>query len=323
MWLLGAGATGLWGAQTSDEAADVQRFRFSATAHAVHLNVSVVDKKGKLVTNLERQDLRFWRTITFKRLLISPETNRRPSTSCSSWMRAAAWTSRRRPPTPATPRSSSFTAWTGRPSLGIRLRPRPVYSVRFLAQQGRIHRGLDQARAVRLHRALRCGRDVVDSGRPRRVRTQGHRSGHRRSRHLVVGIDPRSGQQAATVDLPVYAIRVVSPVDDPGSDLFLGVHGASFRGQDALRRFATDTGGAMYEGSRWSQLVAASARIREELKTQYRIVYVPQIESERGGFRRIHVQTRRRGIEARTRRGYFPKKSSSLVRPRPASLFTQ
>ena len=67
----------------------------------------------------------------------------------------------------------------------------------------------------------------------------------------------------------------------------------------------------MYEGSQWGQLVVASARIREELKTQYRIGYIPQQDSGGGEFRRIHVQTRRRGIEVRTRKGYYPKSRSA------------
>ena len=144
-------------------------------------------------------------------------------------------------------------------------------------------------------------------------------------RHRVVldhgGIGPK--QLAVTtakgVDLPVYAIRVVSPVDDPENDLFLGVHGASFRGEDALRRFTEETGGAMYEGSQWGQLVVASARIREELKTQYRIGYIPQQDEGDGEFRRIQVETRRRGIEVRTRKGYYPKKRLGLGKSRPAT----
>jgi hypothetical protein len=64
-------------------------------------------------------------------------------------------------------------------------------------------------------------------------------------------------------------------VDDPESEMFLGIHGASFRGEDALRRFTAETGGEMYQGSDWGQLVTASRRIREEMKTQYRLGYVP------------------------------------------------
>ena len=75
----------------------------------------------------------------------------------------------------------------------------------------------------------------------------------------------------------------------------------------------------MYEGSQWGQLVVASARIREELKTQYRIGYVPQQVTGDGEFRRIHVQTRRRGIEVRTRKGYYPKKRLSLGKTRSAT----
>jgi Ca-activated chloride channel family protein len=116
--------------------------------------------------------------------------------------------------------------------------------------------------------------------------------------------------KAQGVDLPVYAVRVISPVDDPDSDLFLGVHGAHFRGEEALRRFAAETGGVMFEGSQWGQLVTASRRIREEMKTQYRIGYVPRNPRTDGGFRRIEVSTRRRGVEVRTRKGYYPSKRS-------------
>ena len=122
--------------------------------------------------------------------------------------------------------------------------------------------------------------------------------------------------RAKAVDLPVYAIRVISPVDDPKNDLFLGVHGAHYRGEEALRRFASETGGAMFQGSEWGQLVTASQRIREEMKTQYRIGYIPDNPRTDDGFRRIEVSTRRRGVEVRTRKGYYPTKRS-LEPPRP------
>lgn len=125
---------------------------------------------------------------------------------------------------------------------------------------------------------------------------------------LTDGIDTSSEatieqavERAKGVDLPVYAIRVLSPVDDPESDLFLGVHGASFRGEDALRRFTAETGGALYAGSQWGQLVVASARIREELKTQYRIGYV--IGGEHLPDRDFLLSDARRRARGRRRRG--------------------
>jgi VWFA-related protein len=126
--------------------------------------------------------------------------------------------------------------------------------------------------------------------------------------------------KAKSVDLPVYAIRVISPVDDPENEMFLGVHGAHFRGEDALRRFTAETGGDMYQGSQWGQLVTASRRIREEMKTQYRLGYVPVNPRNDDGFRSIEVSTpRRRGIEVRTRKGYYPARpGSSPSEPEPA-----
>ena len=117
--------------------------------------------------------------------------------------------------------------------------------------------------------------------------------------------------KAKGVDLPVYAIRVLSPVDDPDSDLFLGVHGQRFQGEDTLERFTAETGGKLFEGSELGRLRLASARIKEELKTQYRIGYVPSNQSRDGRFRRIEVATRRRGVEVRTRKGYYSQKASA------------
>jgi Ca-activated chloride channel family protein len=126
--------------------------------------------------------------------------------------------------------------------------------------------------------------------------------------------------RAKSVDLPVYAIRVISPVDDPASDMFLGVHGAHFQGGEALRRFTAETGGQTFEGSAWGQLATASRRIREEIKTQYRIGYTPDNPRTDEGFRRVEVSTRRRGVEVRTRMGYYPTKRSSAMEPPPSLL---
>ncbi len=324
VWLLGVGATGLWGAQASDEAADVQRYRFSATANVVHLNVSVVDKKGKLVTNLERQDFTVLENDLAQEIT---HFSRDESSPIDVVLLVDASGSMDVSEKTANARNSAIQLIHG-------LGPEDRVSVYAFDRDLYILSEFTNTKEESIEALTKLepfgSTALYDAVVTLSTRVVHEGFGRRAIVVVTDGVDTSSSasiqeavNKAATVDLPVYAIRVVSPVDDPDSDLFLGVHGASFRGQDALRRFATDTGGAMFEGSRWSQLVAASARIREELKTQYRIVYVPQIESERGGFRRIHVRTRRRGIEARTRKGYFPKKSSSLVRPRPASLYTQ
>lgn len=306
-----------------DGAADyLPRYRFVASADAVHLNVSVVDDDGKLVTDLELADFvvledeRQQEITYFSRESDSP-VDVVLLVDASGSMDVTAKT--------ANARNAAIQLIHG---LGEEDRVAVYAFDRDLYLLSEFENTKEEA-IDSLTRLEPFGStalyDAVVTLSSRVI----HEGFGRRAIVVVTdGVDTSSDasvaeavSRASSVDLPVYAIRVVSPVDDPESELFLGVHGANFKGQDALRRFSEATGGVMFEGSQWSQLVAASARIREELKTQYRIVYIPQNESDTGAFRRIQVQTRRRGIEARTRKGYFPKKRSSLSPTLPASPF--
>ena len=293
-------------AEANDE--NLRRFRFTTSVDAVHLNVSVVDKKGKLVTDLEQSD--FWvlendviQDITYFSRGTDAPVDVVMLVDASGSMDVTAKT--------LNARNSAIQLIRG---LGEEDRVAVYAFDRDLYRLTDFTKSKDDAVAAltriepfgstALYDAVVTLSDrVVDEGFGRRaivVVTDGVDTSSDATVELAV-------EKARGVDLPVYVIRVLSPVDDPESDLFLGVHGASFRGADALRRFTAETGGTMYEGSQWGQLVVASARIREELKTQYRIGYVPQQDSGGGEFRRIHVQTRRRGIEVRTRKGYYPK----------------
>ena len=299
--------------QAEETPGNPTRFSFTASANAVHLNVSVVNKKGKLITDLEQTD--FWvleNDVTQEITYFSHGTDAPVDVvllvDASGSMDVSEKT--------ANARNAAIQLIHG---LG------PEDRVAVYAFDKDLYRLTDFTKtkedaidaltrlspvgSTALYDAVVTLSDyVVHEGFGRRAIVV-----------LTDGIDTSSEatieqavERAKGVDLPVYAIRVLSPVDDPESDLFLGVHGVSFRGEDALRRFTAETGGALYAGSQWGQLVVASARIREELKTQYRIGYVPQNNSD-GEFRRIHVQTRRRGIEARTRKGYYPKKQGSAI----------
>jgi Ca-activated chloride channel family protein len=112
---------------------------------------------------------------------------------------------------------------------------------------------------------------------------------------------------AKGVDLPVYALRVLSPLDDPASDAFLGVHGKNALRGEALERFTAETGGKLFEASQIGALRLASLRVREELKTQYRLGYSPRDARRDGTFRRIEVFVRHNEVEVRTRKGYYAR----------------
>ena len=115
-------------------------------------------------------------------------------------------------------------------------------------------------------------------------------------------------EHAKGLDLPVYSVRVLSPLDDPSSDHYVGVHGREAKQEDGLRRFSEETGGTLFEASEIGALRLVALRIREELKTQYRLGYVPTNTANDGSFRRIAIETRRRGVIVHARRGYYAKK---------------
>ncbi len=112
---------------------------------------------------------------------------------------------------------------------------------------------------------------------------------------------------AKGVDLPVYGLRILSPLDDPENDAFLGVHGRDATLGDSLKRFAAETGGKLYEASELGALRLATFRVKEELKTQYRLGYVPRNSHRDGRFRRIEVYVREEDVRVRTRKGYYAR----------------
>lgn len=110
--------------------------------------------------------------------------------------------------------------------------------------------------------------------------------------------------RSRAIDVPVYAISIVSPLDDPASALFSGrgAGSAADAGLAALGRYAQMSGGAAFTVSEFRQLKGAVEQIGAELSSQYQLGYEPP--AGRPGFRRVEVRTTRRGVAVRARRGY-------------------
>jgi hypothetical protein len=125
---------------------------------------------------------------------------------------------------------------------------------------------------------------------------------HGEGRRAVVVLIARS----RALDVPIYAVSVVSPLDDPRSKFFTGKERptAATQGLPVLRRYAELSGGAAFTVSDFKGLHEAASRIVDELKHQYRLGYEPLMGPAR--FRRIEVRTTRKGITVRTRSGYMP-----------------
>ena len=131
---------------------------------------------------------------------------------------------------------------------------------------------------------------------------------------LTDGVDTSSQRKPEDVmarskalDVPIYALSVVSPLDDPASERFTGGEqpAAARTGMAILKRYAALSGGAAFTVSDFPALQQAASSIVGELKHQYRLGYDPPAGPAR--FRRIAVATTRKGVVIKTRNGYVPQ----------------
>jgi Ca-activated chloride channel family protein len=154
-----------------------------------------------------------------------------------------------------------------------------------------------------LHDALdQAARDLASHGEGRRavvVITDGVDTSSEKTPREVL-------ERSRALDVPIYTISAVSPLDDPESSLYVGRErkGAAAAGGEQLERYASLSGGAAFRVSNYVGLKKAAERIAAELKHQYRLGYDPPPGPAR--FRRVQVRTTRKGVTVRTRSGYVP-----------------
>ena len=154
-----------------------------------------------------------------------------------------------------------------------------------------------------LHDALdHAARDLASHGEGRRavvVITDGVDTSSKETPDAVIA-------RSRALDVPIYTVTVVSPIDDPSSEVFVGRDKitAAAAGSVLLERYASLSGGAAFVVSDFSGLKKAADLIALELKHQYRLGYDPPEGPRR--FRRVEVRTTRKGILVRTRSGYIP-----------------
>jgi VWFA-related protein len=119
---------------------------------------------------------------------------------------------------------------------------------------------------------------------------------------LTDGIDTKSRKTtaqvaaiASSIDVPVYVIAVMSPIDDPQMD-----ETPSFD-VSGLRDLAQSTGGEMFTASAPAHASVAARRIVDELRHQYVLAF----EASSGeGWRQLEVRARNPKHVVRARTGY-------------------
>jgi Ca-activated chloride channel family protein len=176
--------------------------------------------------------------------------------------------------------------------------------VQFTTDRARVQKGLEDIEpfgSTALHDALdKAARDIAAHGEGRRavvVITDGIDTSSQKNPEEVIA-------RSRALDVPIYAVSVLSPLDDPESKQFVGkkAAGVGARGAELLARYAGLSGGAAFAVSDFAGLQKAALQIANELKTQYRLGYDPPVGPAR--FRRVQVKTTRKGVVVRTRSGY-------------------
>jgi len=87
------------------------------------------------------------------------------------------------------------------------------------------------------------------------------------------------------------------------------------RGDKVLAQFADQTGGHAFFPYRIDDLALSFDQIGTELRSQYFIAYAPATPPSDGRYRKIDVQTARKGLVVRTRKGYYAVASRSAAGP--------
>ena len=179
--------------------------------------------------------------------------------------------------------------------------------VAFTRDREAVRRGLADVTpfgSTALHDALdRAARDIATWGEGRRavvVLTDGVDTSSQKTAEETIA-------QSRALDVPIYAVSVVSPLEDPRAEAFLGERkqGEAAAAADVLARYATLSGGLAFRVSDLAGLQLAASRIANELKHQYRLGWEPPQGPAR--FRRVAVTTTRKGVRVRTRSGYTPR----------------
>ena len=284
-----------------------QVLSFSARSDLVVFSATAVDGKGRPVTDLKREDFRVLdegriqpvtqfhsgRGLPARILLLvdaSGSMNEERKVANARWAAGRILDA-------LSPEDQVAVAGFDSRYWGV---------VAFTRDREAVRKGLESITpfgSTALHDSLdKAARDIASFGEGRRaviVLTDGLDNSSQRTEDEVIA-------RSRALDVPIYAVSVISPLDDPTSPDYLGRKGAgpAATAVQTLERYAALSGGIAFRISNPAALVQAADRIASELKTQYRLGWdAPQGPSR---FRRVVVQSTRKGVTVRTRSGYMP-----------------
>ena len=179
-----------------------------------------------------------------------------------------------------------------------RLREVAPFSVDTRALQGALGE-VDPFGATSLHDAIaEAATRVAQRSAQRRavvVLTDGIDTASKQTPAAVSGI-------AAAIDVPVYVIAVVLPIDNPSSERSSPQSRSTTPSKDGtIEDLARWTGGALFYSSTAASASTAARAVIEELRHLYLIGFEPGVDA---GWHPLEIRTRQKDMVVRARGGY-------------------
>lgn len=284
------------------------RPRFASGTDLVILSATALDKRGRPVTDLRKEDFRI---VEDGRPQLVLHFSTGPGAAAKILLLLDASGSMTGALKSASPRMAALqilAVLSPEDEVALAAFDHKYWGVvQFTRDRKAILKAFDDVEAfgsTALHDALDHGaRDVASHGEGRRaivVITDGVDTSSQTNPEEVLA-------RSQALDVPIYAVSVVSPLDDPHSERFTGRDRptSAVTGAGLLDRYARLSGGAAFTVSDITGLRSAAATIAGELKHQYRLGYDPPAGPPR--FRRVEVMTRRKGVVVKARNGYVPR----------------
>ena len=129
-------------------------------------------------------------------------------------------------------------------------------------------------------------------------------SGVRGRKAMIVLSDGKDNASRMEFDRAMdYAARAGATIYTIGIDLSI----VDLKTRSQLSRLALATGGQAFFLPRGADLSPVIAQIDQELRTQYLIAYTSNSTAPRDQFRRVNVRVKKANLEVRTVAGYFPR----------------
>ena len=292
----------LWGQQQQPPSDQVVRPTFKSGVDLVTVAATVRDRRGRLVKGLEAHDFEVLDRGEHRRIT---EFRTEPTPvslailfDISGSMRTADRM------TAAKFAAHHVLSWLehGRDEAALftfdsRLHQVAPFTVDTRALQGALGE-VDPFGATSLHDAIaETAKRVAD------------RTGRRRAVVVITdGIDTASGLTpgqvsgiASAIDVPVYIMATVLPIDHVGREGALPRQDAR-NADGTIQDLAAWTGGALFYVSTPSDTSNASRQVLDELRTQYVIAFEP---AGTQGWRPLEIRTRNKDYVVRARSGYM------------------